>query len=305
MITPERMIDELNGIFGRHEGCRALHAKGRVYAGSFTATPEAARLTRAAHMQGAPVKAIVRLSNGSGDPHEHDRSPDVRGMAVKLYLEDGTRTDLSAQTIAQTPTGTPDDFIELVKASERKPASAVRLPWFLLRHPGALRALPAVAAGTKPPASFATVRYFPLHAFKWVDAEGGERHVRYRFVPESTEGGATERGPDYLHQEFRERLARGPVRFRLEVTIAAPGDDPDDPTATWKSREVVHVGTLEITAPDDSREREGDVLVFDPCRVVDGIELTNDPILRFRTLAYSESIERRSGVARGDAAPKL
>ncbi len=35
-------------------------------------------------------------------------------------------------------------------------------------------------------------------------------------------------------------------------------------------------------------------MVFDPARVVDGIELSEDPILRYRPSAYSESIARRA-----------
>jgi catalase len=49
---------------------------------------------------------------------------------------------------------------------------------------------------------------------------------------------------------------------------------------------------------DGEREKEGDVLVFDPCRVVDGIELTRDPILLHRSAAYSASVARRSGISR-------
>ena len=40
------------------------------------------------------------------------------------------------------------------------------------------------------------------------------------------------------------------------------------------------------------------MLVFDPVRVVDGIELSDDPILRFRPDAYAESVQRRSGATR-------
>ena len=40
-------------------------------------------------------------------------------------------------------------------------------------------------------------------------------------------------------------------------------------------------------------EVDGTPTVFDPTRVVDGIELSDDPILRFRPSAYSESISRR------------
>jgi catalase len=36
--------------------------------------------------------------------------------------------------------------------------------------------------------------------------------------------------------------------------------------------------------------------VFDPTRVVDGIELSNDPVLRFRSPAYSVSVGRRTEV---------
>ena len=41
------------------------------------------------------------------------------------------------------------------------------------------------------------------------------------------------------------------------------------------------------------RETNGEVVVFDPTRVVDGIELSDDPILRYRPAAYSESVKRR------------
>ena len=56
------------------------------------------------------------------------------------------------------------------------------------------------------------------------------------------------------------------------------------------------VGHLEITGLAFDRERDGDVLVFDPTRVTDGIRLSNDPLLQFRREAYAESVLRRSGL---------
>lgn len=35
------------------------------------------------------------------------------------------------------------------------------------------------------------------------------------------------------------------------------------------------------------------MLIFDPTRVADGIELSADPILQFRSRAYSASVARR------------
>jgi catalase len=303
MITPEQAVDAINERFGRHERSRALHAKGVVLKGTFTATPAAARLTRAGHMQGDPVPATVRVSNGSGDPSEPDYAPDVRGMAVKFYLPDGSRADISGQTATRFPTTSVDAFIDFVSANAADASRLWKLPLFLVRHPKIALGLPAGAAALKAPASYATLRYYALHAFKWVDADGGERWVRYTWEPEAgvqTISGkeAKANGRDYLRDEILARVAREPARFTLRLQIAGVGDDPDDPTKTWPaSRETVAAGTLELTEPDTEREKGDDVLVFDPTRVVDGIELSNDPILRFRSPAYSASIERRSGVS--------
>jgi catalase len=70
----------------------------------------------------------------------------------------------------------------------------------------------------------------------------------------------------------------------------------NDPTVAWPAdRETVEVGRVELEGPDTERERDGDILVFDPTRVTDGIDLSDDPILRFRPRAYSASVTRRSG----------
>jgi catalase len=84
------------------------------------------------------------------------------------------------------------------------------------------------------------------------------------------------------------------VRFTVQLQIAAPGDAIDDPSSAWpEDRQRLRAGTLELTALDTDRETDGDVLVFDPTRVVDGIELSNDPVLNFRHVAYTESVARR------------
>ena len=304
---PEQIVDAIHDIAGRHEGERAVHAKGLVCTGTFTATPEAARLTRAEHMQGEPVRATVRFSNGGGDPGAPDYAKDGRGMAVKLYLADGSRTDIVALTLPRFFVRTPEDFLEFTRARKPDPDSGQpnmeRLGAFLEAHP---EALPAIqhALSQPPPASYAQLEYHGIHAFRWLAADGSERWVRYSFRPEAGEAGlsdeeARERGADYLQDEIRERLESEPVEFSLEVSIAENGDDPDDPTEPWPDeRERVTVGTLAIEGLDDSRERDGDVLVFDPTRVTDGIELSGDQILRIRPDAYAVSVERRSGARR-------
>jgi catalase len=295
MVDPEQALDRINGVYGRHDGSRTLHAKGAFYEGTFTATPQAAALSRAGHLQGEPVPVWVRWSNGAGHPRSSDKAPDVRGMAVSFRLPDGTATDLLGQTAPRFPVRSPEAFLELTEAA----GSLVKLPLFLARHPDAI---PATLANVRaksivPPYSYAEVTYYPIHAYKWVAADGTGTWVRYRFSPQ---GGRDQRPDrefgdrDRLREEILARLAMHPVRFTLEVQQAGPRDDPHDPMAVWKGA-YFDGGTIEVTGPDPAREQGGDVVVFDPTRVVDGIELSDDPILRYRPSAYAASVSRRVG----------
>jgi catalase len=295
VISAERAVAVINDRFGKHPKTRALHAKGIVCRGSFVATPEAAALTKAAHMQGGTVDVVARLSNGSGNPTEKDYHPGIRGLAVAFELPDGARTVISGQTVPQFPVTSPDAFIDLLKAVAPGLSNAWRLPLFLLRNPRAAGHLRANAKALAPPQSYATLPYFAVHAFTWVAADGSKRSVRYRWEPQAGEhrippAEAKAGGPDYLSDELRTRLGREPVRFDLHVQIAEPGDNTADPSAQWpSSRQDVLVGTLELT---EVIPEEG-VLVFDPTSIIDGIELSDDPVLRFRAAAYTVSIDQR------------
>lgn len=291
-IDPEDAVRRLNAAYGSPRGARTLHAKGFFCSGTFTAAPEAGELCRAGHLQGVPVPVTVRWSNASGRPQSSDRAPDVRGMAVRFHLPDGSATDLLGQTAPRFPVRDPRLFVELTEASR----SRGRLALWLARHPRAAAAVLANgrAGAITPPYSFAEAHYHPIHAYGWLDRDGARRWVRYELVPEEGERPAgTFEGRDRLREEMAARLARSPVRFELRVTLAAAGDDPHDPTSRWQGERVLGVGTLEVTALDPTPESEGDVVVFDPTRVVDGIVLSDDPILRYRPAAYAASVSRR------------
>src|SRR4051812_22959122 len=299
MTTPEQMIETITAEYGRHAGRRALHAKGTFARGRFTATPAARALTRAAHMQGEPVDVLLRFSTGGGDPGIPDRAPGVRGLGASFSLPDGAVTDVVCQTAPRFPVRTPEEFEGLLKANTNDRSRAWKLPLFLARHPRVVPTLPPNLASLKPPFGFTHISYYGIHAFRWLDAQGGSRFVRYTLTPDSHDqrlsgDEAKQRGPDYLEEELVETLSTGPARLTFQVQVAQPGDPTNDPSAEWPAeRERVDVGTLEVLEVVADPEGGDHIHVFDPTRVTDGIELSDDPILAFRREAYSVSANRR------------
>lgn len=302
----ERIVDALEAINGSHPGCRRVHAKGTVCAGSFLPTIEAASLCRARHFQ-APAPATVRFSNASGNPHTSDAHPLAgRGMAVKLRPPGGEETDIVSVPLPVFMVRTPEDFLAFTQARIPDPETGQpdpeRLGGFVAAHPETARALQLGLPALAPTTSYATSRYNALHAFRLLGSDGEGRWGRYEWLPEAGVEvlGDAEReaaGRAYLQEEIRERLARGPARFRLDFRLAAEGDPLDDPTEPWEGeREVVALGELELGSVVEEPETPAEPLVFDPMRLADGIEPSDDPVLAARPPAYSVSIARRCAV---------
>jgi catalase len=293
-LSPQRAIERLQAAFGPPPGYRTLHAKGRFYTGTFTATPEATALGSAAHLDGAPHDVVVRWSNAGGNPRVPDPKPDIRGMAVKFRLPDGSATDLLGQTSPRFPTDDPEEFVSLTEAA----VHPWRLPLYLARHPAMIGALlaGARAKAVGSPESFAEVTFYPIHAYAWLAEDGTRSWVRYILRPTATKADRLDRsfsGPDRLGEEMAARLERGPVTHELWLQVAGEDHDPHRATAVWGGAREVLGGRVVVTAELPDPETGGVPTVFDPTRVVPGIELSDDPILRYRTGAYSASVSRR------------
>ena len=300
----EDLIAAMTDLYGRHEHTRAVHAKGVWAEGTFTATSQAAGLCRAPQLGGEPVPALVRFSNASGKPDAHDAARNGGGMATKLRPEGAGEWDIIAVGPPVFVARTVEDFLELLRlrrpdAETGKPDMAA-LGEYLGRHPEAQLSIQS-ALGAEPPASYVTVPYHSPHAFRLRDSGGGETWVRWRWRPEADEErlsdeDARARGRHHLRDELSERLASAPAAMELVFQIRGEGDSLTDPTELWpEERETLVAGRLEISSMIDDPERDGHIEVFDPTRLPDGIEPSDDPILHARPKAYSVSAYRRLG----------
>ncbi len=296
----ERIVDLMNEIHGRHPGFRAVHAKGVCCRGTFTATPEAKEICVASHFQGDEIPVTVRFSAGSGKPLRADGARDERGMAAKFHLPDGSTTDIVSLTLPVFFVKTPEDFLAFLEAQRPDPETGnsdlERVGRFIDEHPETQTAVGFVAFG-EAPASFANCTFNGIHAFLMRAPDGSKRFVRYCWVPEAgaatlTEDRTRELGRMYLREDLERRLSSSMVDFDLELQLAEEGDDPNDPTVAWpEERRRIVVGRLTLTefTGDDCHPQ-----IFDPGRLTDGIERSDDPILHARSPAYSVSFARRS-----------
>ena len=295
-----QLANEILKVFetlsGSHPGYRPAHAKGIQLQGTFTPAPEAASFTRAPHIQRASTPVVVRYSDGSGLPMIPDNDPNAspKGCAIRFYLAEHVHTDIVSHSTDSFPAKNGQEFLEFLRA-----VMAGKAPAFFANHPAAL----AFAQAPKPsPASFATETFFGVTAFRFTNRDGVARYGRYRIVPQAglqhlDAETAKSKGANYLFDEIKERVARIPIRFDIQVQIAKEGDEVNDSTVHWpESRPVIPLGTVTLTelAPDNETNRK---IIFDPIPRVEGIEPSDDPLLELRAATYLLSgRERRQAI---------
>jgi catalase len=80
----------------------------------------------------------------------------------------------------------------------------------------------------------------------------------------------------------------------LLLQLAEPGDRTDDSSVTWpEDRKKVELGVMTITSTVADNAKAAHDLAFDPTRLVDGIELSDDPLPALRSRVYAKAVAIR------------
>jgi len=268
---------------------RALHAKGTMATGRFTASGALAGLTTASHLVSGTTPATVRFSHPGGDPHVADAPPGHRGMAVHLRPPAGVH-DLVGVSSPAFLVRDGRSFLELLAARAPDPATGApdpaRMLAFVEAHPESLPGVEAAMA-VRTPTSYTTLAYHGLHTFFLVDGGGSRQPFRWTLQPVDGPGFLEVPPEDLdLEVELAGRLARGGAAFDLLVHLGEPDDPTDDPTAVWPERPTRVAGRLDL----DMVVAEDRPVIFDPTNVPDGIALPeDDEILQLRRAVYGLS----------------
>lgn len=302
-LTPQKMTDAIQVSNGEiYPGYRRAHAKGVCVSGYFEGNGQGVALSKASVLKQGRTPLTGRMSIGGGSPHGMDGSARVRSMALQLVADNGQEWRMAMNSFPFFAVSSTRAFYEQSVASAPDPATGkpdpAKMAAFAKAHPETAKF--AQWAKTAPwTTSFANTRYNGVNTFRFDDAKGGQRHVRWSMLPHTPveEMSAEQRAgasADFLAEDLSQRLANGPLRWDMVVTIAGEGDSITDPSRLWSdSAPQVTVGTVVIESAAPQATGACRDINFDPTILPPGVDGSDDPILAARSAVYSVSFNRR------------
>lgn len=301
-VDPGTFLDQFEATFGKFEGFRRSGAKGVCATGEFTGTAEARTLSSTSAFSGRPVPVLVRFSVGGANPKAADNTRSQRNMALQFDLPGGERWQMGNISAPVFGASTPQQFLGRLASLQPDPATgkpdADKVKAFADANPEVL--LQGRHFASQPvPASFASVNYWGVSAFGFVNAAGQRQFGKWIFEPVGglqglSDDEAKAKGADFLFDELRQRVKAGPVAFHFRLELAEPGDRIDSATVPLPAgRRKVDLGLLKITSVAEDRGGPCVAITFNPMVLPRGVEPSADPMIAARVAPYVLGLGRR------------
>jgi catalase len=296
-LTPDKLVQALAPAAGVSLGHRRNHAKGICFTGVFEANGAGTALSRATVFARGQYPALGRFNLATPDATAPDATVRVRGMGLRISPPDGEEWRAAMIDPPFFPVASPQAFYALLQATASKQPDAMKL--FATAHPE-IAAFGAWAKTAPWTGSYAEEPYRSLNAFLFTDATGTQHAVRWSLLPAAqpvaiSRDELAKRGPDTLEQEITSRVANGPVRWNMVVTVANPGDPTADPSKAWpQDRRTVTVGTLIVQRIEAEADGPCRDINFDPTVLPSGMTTSDDPFPAARSSAYRVSYDLRT-----------
>jgi catalase len=297
-LTAQRLVNQLQANAGVFSGYRRNHAKGVCVAGYFDSSGQAQAYSVAQVFAPGRTPVVGRFAIPGGNPYAPDSSVPIRSFALRFTQANGQQWRTGMNSMPVFPVATPQAFYAQLQAQQPDPATGkpnpAKVKAFFTAHPETAAFLAWVKTA-RPSASYATETYWGLDAFEFVDANGARHAVRWRVVPEASDAATGGGDANYLDADLAQRLAEGPQRWHLLVTLANPGDPTHDATKQWPAdRREIDAGTLVLTSIEPQQSGECRDINYDPTVLPHGIQISDDPLLPARSAAYATSYLRRT-----------
>lgn len=301
-VDPVTMIDQFESTFGKFDGYRRSGAKGICAEGEFVGSAAARELSTAAVFDGRPVPTIARFSVGGANPKAADNTRGQRNMALQFMAPNGEQWLMGNISSPMFGASTAGQFFGRLASLQPDPvtraADPAKAKAFAEANPEVL--LQGKYFASQPvPASFASVNYWGVHGFGFINAKGEKRLGKWVFEPvdglESlSDEEAKARGPGFLFEDLRQRVKAGKAAFDFNLELAEAGDKVDDATQPLPAgRRKVKLGTLKLTSVSGDGGGACLTINFNPLVLPRGVEPSADPVLAARAAPYAVSQGRR------------
>jgi catalase len=300
---------------------RIVHARGSAAHGYFQAYESMARYTKAGFLQDPSVRTpvFVRFSTVAGSRGSTDMARDVRGFAVKFYTEEGV-FDLVGNNIPVFFIQDAIKFPDLIHAVKPEPdnempqaASAHDTFWdFISLMPESMHMIMWVMSDRAIPRSFRMMEGFGVHTFRFIDAAGASRFVKFHWKPllgihavawdeaQKISG----KDPDFLRRDLWEAIEQGNYpQWELGVQVVDEEREHDFDFDLLDATKIIpeelvpveRIGRLTLNRNPDNFCAETEQVAFHPGHIVPGIDFTNDPLLQGRLFSYTDTQLKRLG----------
>ena len=302
---------------------RVVHARGVGAHGYFQPYESLAEYTKAKVFQDPSVKTpvFVRFSTVAGFRGSADTVRDVRGFAVKFYTEEGN-WDIVGNNIPVFFIQDGIKFPDLVHALKPEPHNEMPQAstahdnfWdFISLMPESMHMIMWILSDRTIPRSLRMMQGFGIHTFRFVNAEGKGRFVKFHWKPllgvhslvfdeaQKLAG----KDPDYHRRDLTEAIEMGEYpKFELGVQIVEEEDefkfdfDLLDPTKLIPEElvPVRPIGKMVLNRNPQNVFAETEQVAFAPSNVVPGIDFSNDPMLQARLMSYVDTQMHRLGTS--------
>ena len=302
---------------------RVVHARGATAFGYFEAdgtvgdepisTYTCAKLFQE---KGKQTELAVRFSTVAGGRDSSEATRDPRGFAVKFYTEDGN-WDLVGNNLAVFFIRDAIKFPDFIHSQKPDPVTferqvANRVFDFASQTPESMHMFNIVLSPRGIPASYRTQQGFGVNTYKWVNAQGDTKLVKYHWLPKQGVKSWTEEDAGVMQgrelgchtRDLYEAIDRGDYpEWELHVQLMDDHDhpeldwDPLDDTKVWPENDFpLHkVGKMVLNRKPENFFAESDQIAFGTGVLVDGLDFSDDKMLVGRTFSYSDTQRHRVG----------
>jgi catalase len=302
---------------------RVVHARGATAFGYFEAygtwgDEPISTYTRAKLFQekGKRSDVALRFSTVAGGRDSSEAVRDPRGFAVKFYTEDGN-WDLVGNNLGVFFIRDAMKFPDFIHSQKPDPVTFERqVPNrvfdFWSQSPEALHMVMLVFSPRGVPASYRHMQGFGVNTYKWVNAAGETKLVKYHWIPKqgvkswtAADAAAMQAKELGVHtKDLYDAIAAGDYpEWEMRVQMMDDHDhpeldfDPLDDTKVWPEEDfpAKPVGRMVLNRAPENFFAESEQIAFGTGVLVDGLDFSDDKMLVGRTFSYSDTQRHRVG----------